>query len=61
MLIATDDGVVPTGAVEDEPNGLAAVGCTARLTAAMNPFGEPVPQVEAPRVGQETVFVTVIG
>ena len=51
VLIATDDGIVPTAAVEGEPIGAGAVvGCTARLRAAKDPFVEPV-----------TVFVTVMG
>ena len=48
VLIATDDGMVPTAAVEGGPTG--AVGCKARLAAAVMPFVEP-----------GTVSVTVIG
>jgi hypothetical protein len=62
VFIATDEGMVPTGTVEGEPVGVGAVvGCTARLRAAIDPFGEPVPQGGVPLGGQDTVLVTVMG
>lgn len=49
VSIATEEGVVPTGAAEDDV-GADAGGCTARFTTAIDPLGEPA-----------TLFVTLIG
>jgi hypothetical protein len=60
VLIATEVGVVPTDIGEPSCVGVE-VGCTARLAAAIDPFGEPVPQTGIPLGGQETLFTTAMG
>jgi hypothetical protein len=49
VLIAIEDGVVPT-AVDEEAEGVDVGGCTARFTTAIDPLVEPA-----------ALFVTLMG